>query len=89
MAHIEYKDGLFLWRDSESVYIPFRDESPEYYVVNGLNYYSESLLKKQGFKAKHLKSLGEPDTTLPNRRFPRSGNMRLHLASKVDELFPF
>lgn len=90
MAYVEYNPALFsyFWRNTdESTYIPFSNESPDYYLVYGKRYYSESKLKRLKFTAKEIKALS-PDLTAPNPRYPNKGNMRLYLVSKVNNLYP-
>lgn len=89
MAYIIYDKflNIYKWRDKDGTnYIPFSDESPDYYVVDGVRYLTKSTLTKQGLKTKHLKALGEPDLKLPNRRYPGNGYMLLYKETRVDAL---
>lgn len=91
MAYCEYNPftSVYSWRnDDGSNYIPFSNESPDFYQVQGHSYYSQSALKRMKFTTKEIQAM-TPDIELPNPRYPGKGNMKLYLVKQVKRHLEF
>ncbi|BDA75843.1 hypothetical protein CAL7716_100090 (plasmid) [Calothrix sp. PCC 7716] len=93
MVYVIYNPvtSIYSWHNNDgSRYIPFSNESPEYYLIGGnsTRYYSQSALKRFKLTAKEIATM-TPDYVLPNPRYPGKGNMKLYSTLAINKVCPF